>query len=139
MGCVSSPKHIHVTSIKIVPKPKKYQSQSLTLRKNYIHNKKFFNKIHQFNWTKIVDYLNFQELKEVGKTTKMLNSLVKQHEILTKFFKKKEECIYSNTQDVSLTKLQSFSMLANTEDNSINSDDNDSFCSTSLNTDSSIN
>lgn len=39
---------------------------------------------------KIIDFLSYSDLKEVGKTTKYFNSMCKQYQILTKFFKKKE-------------------------------------------------
>jgi hypothetical protein len=137
MGCISSPKNIKINSVNFVPNKDKVLSKSL--RWNYIHNKKFFNKTNKSNWTNIVDYLNFQELKEVGKASKELNSLVKQHQILVKFFKKKEYVyIYSQQNNICLKKMESFAMLGNIDNISVNSDD-DSYCSTSLNTDSSIN
>lgn len=50
----------------------------------------------------IIDYLNFVELKEVGKVSKVFNYLSKQNEILIKFFKRKE-IIIKKTQIDSFT------------------------------------
>ena len=107
------------------------------------HNKQFFNKIQQSNWINIIDFLNFKELHEIGKTSKVFNYLVKQDKVLIKFFKKKNTNTkhmspQSNSTKANFFKIQTFAMLSNLD--SQNSDDNnDSFCSTSLNTNSSLN
>ena len=41
-------------------------------------------------WIKILNYLNYNELKETGKVNRFFNNTVKQKEILVKFFKKKD-------------------------------------------------
>ena len=69
--------------------------------------------------------------------------MVKQDKVLIKFFKKKNTNTkpaspQSNSTKANLFKIQTFAMLSNLD--SQNSDDNnDSFCSTSLNTNSSLN
>lgn len=45
-------------------------------------------KIPDPSWVHIVDYLKYQELKEVGKTNKYFNNISKRYNILIKFFKK---------------------------------------------------
>lgn len=53
--------------------------------------KEYKNLISQNNWLNILDFLNYGEIKEVGKTNKLFNYLVKQNQILIKFFKKKND------------------------------------------------
>ena len=43
----------------------------------------------QRSWLNVLDYLNYSELKEVGRTSRLFNYLVRQNKILIKFFKKK--------------------------------------------------
>ena len=143
MGCISSAPQITINSKHSSKNNRKKNICSLELRTKYKRNKQFFNKTHQQNWTNIIDFLNFKELQEIGKTSKMFNYLVKQDKVLIKFFKKKEPnskptSPQFNSTDKNLLKMQTFAMLSNLD--SPNSDDNDnSFCSTSLNTNSSLN
>ena len=55
------------------------------------NRKEYKNFISQNNWLNILDFLNYAEIKEVGKTNKLFNYLVKQNQILIKFFKKKND------------------------------------------------
>lgn len=68
---------------------------------------------------KIIDFLNYSDLKEVGKTTKFFNSMCKQYQILTKFVKIKKEFFHSKPNQKNIKKISSFSNI------------NISFCSTS--------
>ena len=47
--------------------------------------------ISQKTWINIIDYLNYSELKEVGKINRAFNYLARQNKILIKFFKKKND------------------------------------------------
>ena len=53
--------------------------------------------ISKSNWLNVLDYLQFNELREVGKVNKQFNKQVKNAKILIKFFKKKK---YSNDNSV---------------------------------------
>ena len=81
-------------------------------------NKSKINKVSNNSWMKIIDFLSYSDLKEVGKTTKYFNSMCKQYQILTKFFKKKE-FFHSKPNQKNIKKISSFSNI------------NISFCSTS--------
>lgn len=48
------------------------------------------SKISESNWSKVIDYLNFKELTEVGKINKFFNYLARQDRVLVKFFSKKQ-------------------------------------------------
>ena len=39
-------------------------------------------------WVKIIDFLSYKDLKEVGKINRNFNRLVKTNNVLVKFFKK---------------------------------------------------
>ena len=76
-------------------------------------------------WINILDFLNYNELKETGKVNKMFNKNVKQKELLIKFFKKRESFIINDFEDENLINtLMSFSMLQKKD---ISSDDDLSF------------
>ncbi len=85
-----------------------YFSHDLTnvSKTTFYYNHDFQNIIVIKNWKKILDFLSYQDLKEVGKVNKKLNSLVKSNEILLKFFKNKEEDISNYKQS-----FDSFSQL----------------------------
>ena len=59
--------------------------------------RKYLSKISSKNWLKILNFLQFNELKEAGKINRQLNFLSKDNRILIKFFQKKEDeyLIYS--------------------------------------------
>ena len=143
MGCISSTPQITINTIKSNKNTRKKNICTLELRTKYKRNKQFFNKIQQQNWINIIDFLNFKELQEIGKTSKVFNYLVKQDKVLIKFFKKKNSVTkltspQSTSTNGNLFKIQTFAILSNLDLQ--NSDENsDSFCSTSLNTNSSLN
>lgn len=69
--------------------PKVYKLlHMIQLKTNHTHTPRY---ISQKSWINIIDFLNYTELKEVGKINKSFNSMVKQNKILVKFFKKKSD------------------------------------------------
>lgn len=62
--------------------------------------KKFFGKISTKDTVKILDFLSYNELKQLGKTSKLFNKLVKKDTILIKFFKNKKYSHNSNSSSV---------------------------------------
>jgi hypothetical protein len=85
-----------------------YFSPDLTnvSKTTFYYNHDFQNIIVIKNWKKILDFLSYQDLKEVGKVNKKLNSLVKSNEILLKFFKNKEDDISYNKSFDSFSQLK---------------------------------
>ena len=77
--------------------------------------------ITQKSWLNVLDYLNYSELKEVGRTSRLFNYLVRQNKILIKFFKKKNNG-YQNRNYNKI--IESFSVLQKNfvKNNSIISD-----------------
>ena len=117
MGCVQCNKKIiiEVQSDNITDSPSKI-TESNFIDFEEINNKYKKNMSRRLTlalWVKIIDYLSFNEIKEIGKINKTFNRVVKQNEILIKFFKKrnsdyKQSFIKSNT-----VKYISFSILRN--------------------------
>ena len=76
----------------------------------------YLNSITNMLWVKIIDYLSYNELKEVGKINRKFNKLVKTNNIvLVKFFKKKNS-IYSKNVNITFSivyfnKIKSFFLL----------------------------
>ena len=69
---------------------------------NYKFKKKQFkipmiDKITNNKWLKILDYLNYNDLKEVGKVNKFFNNNVKNKDILLKFFQKRKSFNSNNS------------------------------------------
>ena len=99
MGCVQKKKEIKV-SINKEQKKNHFLRNSLSLgdkfstinqnedSKTLIKNK--CQRITTRIWIKILNYLNYNELKETGKVNRFFNHTAKQKEILVKFFKKKD-------------------------------------------------
>lgn len=92
MGC-------HIGTKKIAIKSSVKTNTSLNFyykfeEKMYLNQKKkkknICGAITQSSWLNVIDFLKFEEIKEIGKTNKMFNYLVRQNQILIKFFKKKE-------------------------------------------------
>ena len=54
-------------------------------------NKNYFNKLTPNQCKKVLDYLSYQDLKEVGKINRKFNKYCKSSHLLIKFFKKIEE------------------------------------------------
>ena len=68
-----------------------YRLSNNNLKRNE-NKKKNYNQILTSNqWQKIIDYLSFNDLKEVGKINRKFNIYCKCSKILIKFFKKIEE------------------------------------------------
>lgn len=62
----------------------------IILNKKKSQNKKNpFDKIENNSFIKILDYLQFKELQEVGKVNRKMNRAVKNWKILVKFFRKR--------------------------------------------------
>jgi len=99
MGCVQKKKEIKV-SINKEQKNNHFLRNSLslgdkfsTLNQNEDSRYSIKNKCQKVTtriWIKILNYLNYYELKETGKVNRFFNNTVKQKEILVKFFKRKD-------------------------------------------------
>ena len=87
MGCGISAKK----EIKVISTSSTQSAQSFTPQpRNNSIKKKSTGKVSQLSWLNIIDYLNYTDIKEVGKTNKMFNYLVRQNRVLIKFFKRKK-------------------------------------------------
>lgn len=94
MGCgINHGNKINVQTEVFIPTKKSNDS----IETKHSFNRLKLNKISKNNWLKIIDYLQYQELKEVAKTNRMLNYLSKDDKILIKFFQKKNDNIYYKT------------------------------------------
>ena len=83
-----------------------------SLKKTFFNfNKKIIynNLITKMLWVKVIDFLSYNELKEVGKVNRKFNMLVKNNNVLVKFFKKKNT-EYDNVID-NIISFDSFSQL----------------------------
>jgi hypothetical protein len=67
--------------------PKKSSKSTVETINN---ERKKIDKISKKNWLRIMDFLQYKELKEVGKINRLLNYLSKDDKILIKFFKRKK-------------------------------------------------
>ena len=85
-------------------------------------SKEYKSLISQNSWINVLDFLNYSDLKEVGKTNKLFNYLVKQNKILVKFFKKKNNGIYYNIYTKKIFESFSILQLNQKRNNSIISD-----------------
>jgi hypothetical protein len=111
MGCIQQNKSININQYSnnniLIKKAlnnkknnnKKYKNFNNNLNNIQNYNKKNLNfeleipiidKITNNKWLKILDYLNYNDLKEVGKVNKFFNNNVKNKDILLKFFQKRE-------------------------------------------------
>ena len=63
--------------------------KKIKLSEKFIKKKNYKNIISHKSWTNVFDFLSYNEIKEVGKTNKLFNHLVRQNQILVKFFKNK--------------------------------------------------
>lgn len=130
MGCHIGKKKITLRStVKKEESLKCYNKfeKKLTLKENN-KKKNICGAIRQSSWLNVIDFLKYDEIKEVGKANKMFNYLVKQTQILIKFFKKKESnklFFYRTRSHINIKAeqykkaLESFSVLQ--KENSINS------------------
>lgn len=103
MGCgISRKQKIAVSSQKKTNK-KRPLNMKIVKTKNKERNR--LNDINERNWKKIINFLSYSDLKEVGKTNKLFNQIAKNEEVLVKFFKKREK-IYSDIQNSTLLTSQ---------------------------------
>jgi len=119
MGCIQQNKSININQLSnnnniLIKKALNNKKNNIKKYKNFNNN---FNNIQNFNkkniknlnfeseipiidkitnnkWLKILDYLNYNDLKEVGKVNKFFNNNVKNKDILLKFFQKRKS-LYS--------------------------------------------
>ena len=87
MGCgISSNKNVHVvTHIYKQCHHRKFPRIKITKAEK---KKEYLTRINEHCWKKIINFLSYNDLKEIGKTNKSLNIISKHNEILIKFFKK---------------------------------------------------
>ena len=111
MGCIQQNKSININQYSnnniLIKKAlnnkknnnKKYKNFNNNLNNIQIYNKKNLNfeleipiidKITNNKWLKILDFLSYNDLKEVGKVNKFFNNNVKNKDILLKFFQKRK-------------------------------------------------
>ena len=121
MGCIQCNKKIkiEVESYNIIDSPSK-MTESDIINFEEINNKYEKNMSHRLTlglWTNIIDYLSYNEIKEIGKINKTFNRIVKQNEILIKFFKKRnsdsKQSIKNSNIKSNTLKFISFSLLRN--------------------------
>ena len=122
MGCVQKQNiklESHIFDINTFPS--KFSSPIIKIDKKEIN---YFNKITNKNLVNIIDFLNYGEIKEVGKVNKLFYRLLKQNEILIKRFKTRKSQFYSKIINGSNYKnIFSFSVLRNSNNTSdINSE-----------------
>ena len=84
-------------------------NQNRISKRGEYNSKESKSLIYQNSWINILDFLNYSDLKEVGKTNKLFNYLVKQNKILVKFFKNKNNEIMYNIYAKKI--FESFSIL----------------------------
>jgi hypothetical protein len=83
--------------------PKKSSKSTVETINN---ERKKIDKISKKNWLRIMDFLQYKELKEVGKINRLLNYLSKDDKILIKFFKKKYSIIdYTKNPSVDIIEV----------------------------------
>ena len=140
MGCVQKRKEIKVSNNKehrnyhFLRNTLSLGDKFSTLNQNEDSRSLIKNKCQRITtriWIKILNYLNYYELKETGKVNRFFNNTVKQKEILVKFFKRKDtdvntvslnKKIFEKKQSsfIIINSIVSFSVLQN---NSCSSDD----------------
>lgn len=87
MGCgLSGRKKINITATVSESKSNSNHSQQY-VQKEYIYL------INEKSWKNIINFLGYNDLKEVGKTNKMFNQISKQEDILIKFFKRRNKTL----------------------------------------------
>ena len=87
MGCNVQTKNI---KIKIQTNP---ICQKTNEKINYSNQNKI-NKIFINNWLRILNFFQYQDLKEIGKINRFFNRLSKDNRILIKFFQKRNSEYY---------------------------------------------
>ena len=110
MGCVQNKSQI--TKSYLISKniylyrksPQKYINRIVDISK--------VSRISSSSWEHVVHYLNYAEVKELGKTSKFFNVMCKKHKILVKFFKKKSNSNYQS-RTLPIEKISTFSAQQN--------------------------
>lgn len=92
-----------------MPKLIRVDNKNNISKRGEYNSKEYKSLISQNSWINVLDFLNYSDLKEVGKTNKLFNYLVKQNKILVKFFKKKNNEIIYNIYAKKI--FESFSIL----------------------------
>lgn len=88
MGCgISSNKNIQVVSH--IYKTCHHRKFPRIKRIKADEKKEYLTRINENCWKKILNFLSYNDLKEIGKTSKSLNKISKHNEVLIKFFKKR--------------------------------------------------
>lgn len=101
----NSSKETNIKSTCFSFEPNSLQKTFFNFNKKIIYN----NLITKMLWVKVIDFLSYNELKEVGKVNRKFNMLVKNNNVLVKFFKKKNT-EYDNVID-NIISFDSFSQL----------------------------
>lgn len=110
MGCVQNKSQI--TKSYLISKniylyrksPQKYINRIVDISK--------VSRISSSSWEHVVHYLNYAEVKELGKTSKFFNVMCKKHKILVNFFKKKSNSNYQS-KTLPIEKISTFSAQQN--------------------------
>ena len=84
MGCIQKGKPI-ITLPKVKRNIRKITINNSPL---LIKKRNFIQKLTPQNWLKIIQFISYKDLKELGKVNRMFNHYVKQKEILVKFFRR---------------------------------------------------
>ena len=84
MGCIQKGKPI-ITLSKVKRNIRKITINNSPL---LIKKRNFIQKLTPQNWLKIIQFISYKDLKELGKVNRMFNHYVKQKEILVKFFRR---------------------------------------------------
>ena len=94
MGCgIEGSKKIKINYLTILPNSDStFNSKMQTL---YYRNNNSL-KISKNNWLIILNFLQYKELKEIGKVNRQFNYYTKDNRILIKFFQKKEDDYFNN-------------------------------------------
>ena len=92
-----------------MPKLIRVDNKNNISKRGEYNSKEYKSLISQNSWINVLDFLNYSDLKEVGKTNKLFNYLVKQNKILVKFFKNKNNEIMYNIYAKKI--FESFSIL----------------------------
>ena len=86
-------------------------TKSVKLQHTFTKKKNYKNLISQKSWLNILDFLSYNEIKEIGKTNKLFNCLARQNQILVKFFKNKNNLKNTKNCSISLIYVPSDSII----------------------------
>ena len=109
----NSSKETNIKSTCFSFEPNSLKKTFFNFNKKIIYN----NLITKMLWVKVIDFLSYNELKEVGKVNRKFNMLVKNNNVLVKFFKKKNTEYDNITDNIisfdSFSQLQKYETLSN--------------------------